>query len=590
MRERKRATGEGEEPGTSRRRVCEEAGRNGGCSASTSGKQGSGSSSNNNSQERFWEFNQGGKDATLQERWVGGSGILRKIARREFVSAPPSSSINSIRKMCMDIYPCKSCIASTVPEFHIRAFTPDGQFLVCFSLDLRRVLVYRYCRKDRGSSLSASESVDTFLRKVFELNVCQEGEQLCKTFSVTVKQGRYFILASSTTSNLLSSVAERAPTFERVTLHVIDLENGVKSDEKVFKKDFIWLTQNNGISVHDNTLAVLSVKKQTIHFFHINALGKLVKIRSVGEFIYEDDELALLEGSESETAAAGGGSGAEEGGVRGRGSGAPDAKPYTGIQQRLLGYLVTRALKAGSTPGQNEILKDFFFHFKEYHGLIMWKMQMLDSEHLLIKFDKSPFSGSIDSQAVHARYSGVFNVQSGVFVCFFLNRNEELAYLYQNFTDFFRPAQHDHLWSRFVSSYSNDQFLRAQIVKQRDRYNKIYGSESELSKQLASFLPLSPQMTNSSPYLDARLFQFDDRFVSPYNCPRPIAEHAIKFLTRKYGNCVFKILPLTEDSDAEDEGVEGYATFCFHPTLPFVISSMYSNQLVGPRVMKFYYR
>ena len=67
----------------------------------------------------------------------------------------------------------------------------------------------------------------------------------------------------------------------------------MKTDELTFEKDYIWLTQNNGISMYEDTLAVLSVKNQTIHFLHIDSLGKLVKIRSIGEFIYEDDEYTL---------------------------------------------------------------------------------------------------------------------------------------------------------------------------------------------------------------------------------------------------------------------------------------------------------
>lgn len=215
---------------------------------------------------------------------------------------------------------------------------------------------------------------------------------------------------------------------------------------------------------------------------------------------------------------------------------------------------------------------------------------MLDSVHLLIKFDKSPLFGS-DSQSLHARYSGVFNIQSGLFVCFLLDKNEELAYLYQNFSDFFIDS--DHLWSRFVSSYSNDQYLRAQLDRQRDRYNKIYGSEAEpfLVKQISSLLPLSPQMTNSSPYLDARLFQFDDRFISAYSGPRPIAEHAIKFLTRGAQSCTrFKIDPVPDSDDEEESLSDSYVTYVFHPVFPFAISCICNHMSQTPKVMKFYFR
>ena len=559
---------------------------------------------------RFWE-NQGGKSQSLQKQ-----GILRKLVRRECQNPPPSSAINVARRMCTDIYPSESCVAVKIPDFHVRAFTPDGRFLVCFSLNLKCVILYRYSREDHARPKDKA-SFETFLKKVFELEVVAEGESLCKTFSITAKKGSFLILGSSTKC-MQHLNSDKMPTFERVTLHVIDLERGMKTDELTFEKDYIWLTQNNGISMYEDTLAVLSVKNQTIHFLHIDSLGKLVKIRSIGEFIYEDDEYTLsLHAMEGETdgrqappAAVGAPSttarhGPEAGGGPEAGEGDqtdewrvpssldPEVRPYSGIQQRLLGHLVTSALKAGGKPSENEGLKDFFFHFKEFQNLIMWKMQMLDGDHLLIKFDKSPFLGCSESQAIHGRYSGVFNIQSGKFVCFFLNRNEELAYLYQNFTDFFRVSHGDHRWSRFVSSYLNDQFLRAQLDKQRDRYNKIYGSEIEMSKQISSFLPLSPQMTNSSPYLDARLFQFDDRFVSPYNChcPRLIAEHAIKFLSRGSNSSTrFKIDPFPVSDEEDEPQDDNYVTYVFHPVYPFAISCICNHLSPTPLIMKFYYR
>ena len=575
-------------------------------------RDGSGPCSTSSSAGRFWENHR--KKTTSMLSKVVGKGILRKLAHRECQRSPPSSAIGVIRRMCTDIYPSNSTLVVKMPDFHIRAFTSDGKFLVCFSMNLRRVLLYRYFREDQENQKQQGPACfETFFKKVFELEVVQEGESLCKTFSITAKQGKFLILGSSTKCIQQQSNLETTPTFEKVSLHVIDLERGIQSDQVSFEKDFICLRQNNGISMFNDTLAALSVKTQTIHFFHLNSIGKLVKMRSIGEYIFEDDERLLsmhnieggalgihggkssggiggIGGISGEAASSGAREEARGGEERGATPSESDVGPYTGIKQRLLGHLVKNALKDGEKPGENKSLKDFFFHFKDYQNLIMWKMQMLDSVHLLIKFDKSPLFGS-DSQSLHARYSGVFNIQSGLFVCFLLDKNEELAYLYQNFSDFFIDS--DHLWSRFVSSYSNDQYLRAQLDRQRDRYNKIYGSEAEpfLVKQISSLLPLSPQMTNSSPYLDARLFQFDDRFISAYSGPRPIAEHAIKFLTRGAQSCTrFKIDPVP-DSDEEEESLsDSYVTYVFHPVFPFAISCICNHMSQTPKVMKFYFR
>lgn len=555
---------------------------------STSGSPSTSRQNQSQGTRRFWEEKRA-KTSSLQNQ----EGIFRKLRSRECFAAQPSSAISVIRRMCIDIYPSKSVVAKKIPEFHVRTFTPDGRFLVCFSLNLKSVILYRYRREDHRVPQRGSTTFETFFRKVFELEVAAEDESLCKTFCLTTNQGRFLFLSSSTKSNTNTN-AEKIPTFDKVSFHVIDLDRGMKCDELTFEKDFIWLTQNNGVCLYEDTIGILSVKNQVIHFFKVNFLGKLVKMRSIGDFIYEDDERMLqlhkLEqeayNNNSERNPGYPYSEAMEEGEHGE-----MTRPYSGIKQRLLGYLVKNALKTEGKPGENEDLKRFFFHFKDYNSLLMWKIQMLDSVHLLIKFDKSTFLGNGDLQSGYAQYSGVFNIMSGKFICFFLNRNEEIASLYQNFTDFFRVTSDGHLWSRFVSSYSNDPFLRAQLDKQRDRYNKIYGSELELSKQISSFLPLSPQMTSSSPYLDARLFQFDDRYVSPYVCPKPVAEHAIKFLTRGlHSSTRFKIDPSPGSDDEDERDGDNYVTYIFHPVYPFAISSICSHMQQTPKIMKFYFR
>ena len=86
-----------------------------------------------------------------------------------------------------------------------------------------------------------------------------------------------------------------------------------------------------------------------------------------------------------------------------------------------------------------------------------------------------------------------------------------------------------------ASTYMNDAWLRDTLERQRGRYQKIYGSEAELLKQVCSVLPLTPHAFSSSPYLDSRLYQFDERYISSSQGPRPVPEGAVKFLARGEG-------------------------------------------------------
>ena len=58
---------------------------------------------------------------------------------------------------------------------------------MCFSLNLKSVILYRYSREDHARP-KGQASFETFLKKVFELEVVAEGESLCKTFSISAQE------------------------------------------------------------------------------------------------------------------------------------------------------------------------------------------------------------------------------------------------------------------------------------------------------------------------------------------------------------------------------------------------------------------
>lgn len=48
-----------------------------------------------------------------------------------------------------------------------------------------------------------------------------------------------------------------------------------------------------GVFLHDDLLAIVSLRYQTIHILQIRDSGNLVDVRAIGAFCREDDELFL---------------------------------------------------------------------------------------------------------------------------------------------------------------------------------------------------------------------------------------------------------------------------------------------------------
>uniref|UniRef100_A0A2N9HAI5 Uncharacterized protein n=1 Tax=Fagus sylvatica TaxID=28930 RepID=A0A2N9HAI5_FAGSY len=83
------------------------------------------------------------------------------------------------------------------------------------------------------------------------------------------------------------------PSIEKITFHLLRLEDGVPLDKKVFHNDFVNLAHNMGVFLYDDLLAIVSLRYQTVHILQIRDSGNLVDVRAIGAFCHEDDELFL---------------------------------------------------------------------------------------------------------------------------------------------------------------------------------------------------------------------------------------------------------------------------------------------------------
>ena len=205
----------------------------------------------------------------------------------------------------------------------------------------------------------------------------------------------------------------------------------------------------------------------------------------------------------------------------------------------------------------------------------MWKMQLLDEDHILIKYAseevvtlRSPEPNSQPSFFV------VYNMISTNVIAIYDNTSEELLELFENFCDFFRNPTD----AAVTSSPSNN--IYANLIQQRFKQTIVSaknGGPTEARKRVLAQLPISAQSYTSSPYLDLSLFSYDEKWVSVMERPKACGEHPIQFYGRECALLKFKIYAGVQGRHPPPPTARRLVAFTFHPTDPFAISVQRTN-------------
>lgn len=345
--------------------------------------------------------------------------------------------------------------------------------------------------------------------------------------------------------NLTASLPPRPRSpLEDFALYLIDLQTGRVTDAITFKVDKIYLSHNQGLYLYNNTLAILSVQHQTIHIYQLHG-GRFINLCRIGRFC-SDLEQSLYNAVYS----------AE--------------RPFreatiNSLKHRLLVFLFRRA-HAGTALDRRR----FYQHFDEYRALRMWKMQLLDDNHLLIKYAtedvvilKAPEPNSQPS------YFVVYHIWDAEVLAVYDNTSERLLELFEQHSDAFRNTRM-HSDTQFPCSPNNN--IYARLLQQRFKTTIVSargGGQVEATKRLLSQLPISAQSYSNSPYLDMSLFSYDDKWVSLMERPKACGEYPILFFARDSGMLKFRIYPGLRQPPMIERRL---VAFTFHPTEPFVIS------------------
>lgn len=145
------------------------------------------------------------------------------------------------------------------------------------------------------------------------------------------------------------------------------------------------------------------------------------------------------------------------------------------LKHRLLVYLYTRAKNSGSVYE----LRKFYQYFEQFVALKMWKMQLLDDNHLLIKYaSEDVVTLKISDPNSQPSFFVVYNMATTEVISVNENTSEHLLELFENFCDMFRNATL-HTEAQFTCSSSSNTYARQ--IQQRFKHtiiNAKYGGNT----------------------------------------------------------------------------------------------------------------
>ncbi|KAB2627289.1 light-mediated development protein DET1 [Pyrus ussuriensis x Pyrus communis] len=514
------------------------------------------------------------------------SNVVCRIFDRQISSGASGTSVRYTRRFYENVVPDYTIYEVECPDQIYRKFTDDGQYLICFSRNHQDLIVYRptwlsySCKEDCNTNdlPPKAKKFESFFSQLYCVSLASSNDLICKDFFLYTGSNQFGIFATSTAqihdALPVGGAVQGVPSIEKITFHLLRLEDGVVLDQKSFQNDFINLAHNMGVFLYDDLLAIVSLRYQTIHILQIRDSGNLVDVRSIGTFCREDDQLFLTSNTQTDLH---------------QGQPSSDYCFLSGIKQRLLSFIFRGIWNEESDQSSRVQLlkKKFYFHFQDYVDLIIWKVQFLDRHHLLIKF------GSVDgvvSRNVdhHRSFFAVYNMETTEIVAFYQNSADELYLLFEQFGDHFHATSRNSLYLNFTSSHSNNMHAREQLRSNKNKASSSSASSQFVKKVLAS-LPFSCQSESPSPYFDQSLFKFDEKSISPMDRHRPSPDQHIKFcLRRKPKVLKFKMKPGPE-AGSVDNRTKKISSFLFHPFLPLALSIQQSMSL-QPSVLNIHFR
>ncbi|GAB1292223.1 DET1 homolog [Apodemus speciosus] len=414
--------------------------------------------------------------STIKPRRIQNQNVIHRLERRRISSGKAGTHWHQVRVFHQNVFPNFTVVNVEKPPCFLRKFSPDGRYFIAFSSDQTSLEIYEYqgCQaaedllqgyegeilsngNDQRSVSIRGRLFERFFVLLHITNVAANGEHLNRECSLFTDDCRCVIVGSAAYlpdephppfyevyRNSESVTPNPRSPLEDYSLHIIDLHTGRLCDTRTFKCDKVVLSHNQGLYLYKNILAILSVQQQTIHVFQVTPEGTFIDVRTIGRFCYEDDLLTVSAvfpevQRDSQTGMAN-----------------PFRDPFiNSLKHRLLVYLWRRAEQDGSAMAKRR----FFQYFDQLRQLRMWKMQLLDENHLFIKYTSEDVVTLRVTDPSQASFFVVYNMVSTEVIAVFENTSDELLGLFEDFCDLFRNATL-HSEVQFPCSASSNNFAR----------------------------------------------------------------------------------------------------------------------------------
>nr|XP_027198550.1 uncharacterized protein LOC113792803 [Dermatophagoides pteronyssinus] len=524
-------------------------------------------------------------------------------------------------KLHQNVVPNFSIERAEHPNCFLRKFTYDGRYLMAFSSDITSVELYKYQGAAAAAQLlntipsgnkdylSYGDENAEIRRKIFScffkrhhtITVALDGGQLSRECSLFTDDNRFLIVASSfAASESTTSFHDRyqtnesipmghRSTYENYKFHIIDIDAGRVVDSIEFNTDRIQIANNHGIYLYKNIFAILSVQHQIIHLYYILPNGEFIFNRKIGRFCSEEDRL-LFEDSLMQSM------------YRRLNQPIPVSHrpvaafrevPFNSLKHRIITFAFQQARRRSIEIGSPKPLCQFYHDFDYLVNLRMLKMQLLDEEHLLIKYEQE-YSLVTYNQHIINKYDAynqtklwnlfvVYNWKTTEVLNIYPQHSQTLLYAYENFCNNFR-----HPYGYYPCSPSNNYYARVAYEEfKRSIIENRNGNYNEAVRCILSLLPHHAQLLTPSPYLDLSLFSYDEKVIGSNEKPRHTSEVPIRFFNRDTGVLSFRMhtgqafmqpqrFPPLHNHHPNNRRL---IAFIFHPTDPFIISvQRYNSQ------------
>nr|XP_039255218.1 DET1 homolog [Styela clava] len=539
----------------------------------------------------------------IVRRRIRNQNVFHRIQQREIHKLKPGTPWHVTRDFYKNIFPNFTVVNVEKPPCFLRKFSPDGRHFLAFSADQTSVEIFEFKGCDAAENLLSSVSSDvmhekssrlqnpaikafydrvkeqlfaTFFKRKHLVPVATEGQHLNRECSLFTEDSRYVIVSAAChtrqeprpafsdiyTNNESISPNPRSP-LENYTLHVVNIKTGVLCFSREFNCDKIFPSHNQGLYLYRNTLAILSVQHQTIYIFQVTNDGELIETNTIGRFCFDDDQFVLSNLRDP----------AAEEALR-----MPYAeKPINSLKHRILVHLYKQAEKQG-----REHVRRFHQHFEFLCSLRMWKMQLLDENHLLIKYaSEDVVSSRVQEPGAQPSFFVTYNIPDAKVLAVYENTSCDLLSIFERHPDLFRPpgspadtgnpGQPGGAWQQQAAAAANVHTLKIQKRFKETIINAKYGGHTEAIKRLLAQLPVPAQSHNCSPYLDLSLFSYDDKWISSLERPKSCGDHPIRFYARDSGILKFRIYAGKGGSHPATSS-RRLVAFTFHPFEPFAIS------------------